>query len=40
MVLALFYLPAMRRKYLLPDPAVRTGEFAKLRERFSDADER
>ena len=22
-VLALFYLPAMRRKYLLPDPAVR-----------------
>jgi len=37
-VLALFYLPAMRRKYLLPDPSVRTGEFEKLRERFSDVD--
>jgi len=36
LVLALFYLPAMRRKYLLPDPAVRTGEFAKLRERHDD----
>jgi arginine:agmatine antiporter len=36
-VLALFYLPAMRRKYLLPDPAVRTGEFQKLRERHDDA---
>jgi arginine:agmatine antiporter len=37
-VLALFYLPAMRRKYLLPDPAVRTGEFAKLRDRHDDSD--
>ncbi len=35
-VLAMFYLPAMRRKYLLPDPAVRTGEFAKLHDRFDD----
>jgi arginine:agmatine antiporter len=35
-VLALFYLPAMRRKYLLPDPAVRTGTHAKIRERFDD----
>jgi len=35
-VLALFYLPTMRRKYLLPDPAVRTGEYAKLRERHDD----
>jgi len=35
-VLALFYLPAMRRKYLLPDPAVRTGTFEKLRERYDD----
>jgi arginine:agmatine antiporter len=35
-VLALFYLPAMRRKYLLPDAAVRTGEFEKLRERYDD----
>ena len=33
-VLAMFYLPAMRRKYLLPDPAVRTGELK--RERFDD----
>jgi len=35
--LALFYLPVMRRKYLLPDPEVRTGEFQKLRERHDDA---
>ena len=35
-VLALFYLPAMRRKYLLPDAAVRTGEFERLRERHTD----
>jgi hypothetical protein len=35
-VLALFYLPAMRRKYLLPDASVRTGEFEKLRERYDD----
>jgi len=30
----------MRRKYLLPDPTVRTGEFAKLRERHSDQPDR
>jgi arginine:agmatine antiporter len=35
-VLALFYLPAMRRKYLLPDPAVRTGDHEKMRERYDD----
>jgi arginine:agmatine antiporter len=35
-VLALFYLPAMRRKYLLPDPAVRTGTPQKIRERYDD----
>lgn len=35
-VLALFYLPAMRRKYLLPDPAVRAGELAKVQERYDD----
>ena len=35
-VLALFYLPAMRRKYLLPDPSVRTGEFEKVRDRHTD----
>ena len=39
-VLALFYLPAMRRKYLLPDASVRTGEFARLREHHSDAENR
>lgn len=32
----LLYVPLSRRKYLLPDPAVRTGEFAKLRERHDD----
>lgn len=36
-VLALFYLPAMRRKYLLPDATVRTGAAEKLRERYDDA---
>ena len=35
-VFVLCYLPLARRKYLLPDPAVRTGEFAKLRERHDD----
>jgi len=35
-VLALFYLPAMRRKYLLPDAAVRTGPSQKARERYDD----
>jgi hypothetical protein len=36
-VLAQFNLTVMRRKYLLPDPAVRTGELQKLRERHDDA---
>jgi arginine:agmatine antiporter len=35
-VLALFYLPAMRRKYLLPDPAVRVGTQPKIRDRYDD----
>jgi arginine:agmatine antiporter len=35
-VLALFYLPAMRRKYLLPDPALRTGSPQKVRDRYDD----
>jgi arginine:agmatine antiporter len=35
-VFVLCYLPLARRKYLLPDPAVRTGEFSKLRERHDD----
>ncbi len=33
---ALLYLPLSRRRYLLPDPAVRTGEFARLHERHDD----
>jgi arginine:agmatine antiporter len=32
----LLYLPLRRRKYLLPDATVRTGEFAQLRERHDD----
>jgi len=35
-VFVLLYLPLRRRKYLLPDPAVRNGEFAQLRERHDD----
>jgi len=35
-IFAVLYLPLSRRKYLLPDPGVRTGEFAKLRERHDD----
>ena len=37
-VFALLYLPLSRQRYLLPDPAVRTGEFARLRERHDDTD--
>ncbi len=37
---ALLYLPLRRRKYLIPDPTVRTGEFAKLRERHDDPQSR
>jgi arginine:agmatine antiporter len=36
----LLYLPLARRKYLLPDATVRTGEFAKLRERHDDSGSR
>jgi hypothetical protein len=35
-VFALLYVPLARRKYRLPDPTVRSGEFAKVRERFDD----
>jgi hypothetical protein len=35
-VLAMFYVPAMRRKYLLPDATVRPAT-GKLRERYDDA---
>jgi amino acid transporter len=35
-IFVLLYLPLARRKYLLPDATVRTGEFAKLRERHDD----
>jgi arginine:agmatine antiporter len=35
-VLALLYFPLSRRRYLLPDSTVRTGEFAQLRERHTD----
>ena len=37
---AVLYLPLSRRRYLLPDPSVRTGEFAKLRERHDDPQNR
>lgn len=39
-VFMLCYLPLSRRKYLLPDPAVRTGELAQQRERYDDASKR
>jgi hypothetical protein len=35
-VLALCYLPAMRRKYLLPDPTVRTGTHPAISDRYDD----
>ena len=35
-VFAMLYFPLSRRRYLLPDPTVRTGEFARLRERHDD----
>ncbi|HUQ11733.1 MAG TPA: amino acid permease [Steroidobacteraceae bacterium] len=37
---AVLYLPLSRRKYRLPDPLVRTGEVAKLRERYDDPETR
>ena len=39
-IFALLYLPLSRRKYVLPDPAMRTGELAKLRERHDDPEMR
>jgi hypothetical protein len=36
----LCYAPLARRKYLLPDPAVRTGEHRVIRERFDDTSNR
>jgi arginine:agmatine antiporter len=39
-IFVLCYLPLSRRKYLLPDPTVRTGEFSQLRERHSDPQNR
>ncbi len=39
-IFVLLYLPLARRKYLLPDATVRTGEFAKLRERHDDSGSR
>jgi arginine:agmatine antiporter len=39
-VFVLLYLPLRRRKYLLPDPGVRTGELATMRERHDDARKR
>jgi arginine:agmatine antiporter len=33
---ALLYLPLSRRKYVLPDPSVRTGTHPTVRERFDD----
>jgi hypothetical protein len=35
-IFVMLYLPLSRRRYLLPDPAVRTGEFGKLRDRHDD----
>jgi hypothetical protein len=35
-VFVALYLPLSRRRYLLPDPAIRTGEFQNLRERHDD----
>jgi arginine:agmatine antiporter len=39
-IFVLCYLPLSRRKYLLPDPTVRTGEFSQMRERHSDPQNR
>jgi arginine:agmatine antiporter len=36
----LLYWPLRNRRYLLPDPAVRTGELEKVRERHTDAGNR
>ena len=39
-VFVLVYLLMSRQRYLLPDAAVRTGEFAQLRERHDDTSAR
>lgn len=39
-VFVLLYWPLRNQRYLLPDPAVRTGEFARLRERHDDPQNR
>lgn len=39
-VFVLLYWPLRRRRYLLPDPGVRTGELANLRERHDDPQNR
>jgi len=36
MLFALLYIPLSRRKYVLPDPSVRTGMQPTIRERFDD----
>jgi arginine:agmatine antiporter len=39
-VFVLLYWPLRNRRYLLPDPAVRTGEFARTQDRFDDPQNR
>jgi arginine:agmatine antiporter len=39
-VFALLYFPLSRRRYLLPDPGVRTGQSARVRERHDDPQNR
>jgi arginine:agmatine antiporter len=39
-VFVLLYWPLRRQRYLLPDPTVRTGEFAQTRERHTDSPHR
>jgi arginine:agmatine antiporter len=37
-IFVLCYAPLARRKYLLPDPTIRTGQHERIRERHSDAE--
>jgi arginine:agmatine antiporter len=39
-IFVLCYAPLARRKYLLPDPTLRTGQHEQLRERYTDPDNR
>jgi arginine:agmatine antiporter len=39
-IFVLCYAPLARRKYLLPDPTLRTGQHERLRERYTDPDNR